>query len=281
MRGVPDPRGTTIAAARQRTWLALALSAVLLAAPAAAATDDSAAYAERVKAVIAHLLERRDFKPEAGCDDASVCADLMARLRAGAFEVIAPEERSERADMPTYLKVRRTCRGLDLTHIVAAHRRSTATRNFALYRLDVARPGRKGEQVLVFRAQHYVATDGQRAGNDEADEPRVVSPGAFIAFGFPSCRMLANAVSTEGDWFAKHNMIDDDDHVSELLRLGDHFFILNLEPIAGPAQARDTWWYALELWDWGARADADLRKRRHIYSFSYRPAEAYDRVGAR
>ncbi len=280
MRGSPDPRRPTAAPTFRRMRLVLVLSALLFARPAVAAEDPSS-YAERAKAIIGHLLEGHDFKPEAGCDEASACAALLTQLRSGAFEVIAPDERSERADMPTYLKVRRTCRGLDLAHITAAHQISTATRNFALYRLDVTRPGRKGEAIFVFRAQHYVATGGRRAGEDEADEPRVVWPGAFVAFGFPSCRTLSNAISTEGNWFAKHNVVDEDDHASELLKLGDRFFVLNLEPIAGPAQPKETWWYALELWDWGAHADADLRKRRHIYSFSYRPTAAYDRVGAR
>jgi hypothetical protein len=253
-------------------WLRLALSIGLLAPPLGAAlADDAPAYADRAKATIVQLLSGREFKEETGCDRAEPCASLLAGLRRGDFAVLEPTERSERPDMPSYLSARKHCPKLDLARVVAAHRTFTATRNFAIYRLDLPRPTRGSDEVLIFRAQHYVMRDGERRGAEDGDEAVAFWPGNFVAFGLPSCRFLSVALAEDGDRFAKHNAIDEADYASELLKIGDRYFVINLDPIAGPRQPKETWWYALQLWDLGSRADADRRKQRHVYSFGYKP----------
>jgi hypothetical protein len=248
----------------------LGATAVLLLAAAigTAEAQEQPDYAERAKGTIAQLLDGREFKPETGCERAEPCAALLAKLRAGQFAVVEPAERSERPDSPSYLKMRRKCPALDPTQIVASHRIFAATRNFAVYRLDPPRAARRGDEILVFRAQHYVGRDARPAGSEE---PPTLLPGTFTAMALPSCRLLSTAPAEDGDWFAKHNAIEDEDHASELLKIGERYFVLNLAPIAGPRQPKPSWWYTLELWDLGQHADADLRKQRRVYSFGYKP----------
>jgi len=183
--------------------------------------------------------------------------------------VVEPIEHSNRLDMPRYLALRQRCPWLDLARVKTAHRTYTATRNFAIYSLEA--PRASGEEIVVFRAQHYVDLDGRRSGAT-AGAPTAPWPGAYTAIELPHCRMLSTALAEDGDHFARHNKVEDADHASELLKIGDHYFVLNLVPIAGIKQPKETWWYALELWDLGPRADADLHHQRHVYSYGAKPA---------
>lgn len=255
--------------------LGLGLGALLLAGTIGAArADEALSYGDHAKAIIAQLLAGRDFKQESGCNRGEACAALLKQLRAGAFEVVEPAERSQRPDMPSYMSARRRCPAFDPAHIKASHRIFTATRNFAIYRLDIPRSQRGSEEVLVFRAQRYVVLEDARRAAADDEAPMTLLPGTFVAIAMPSCKFLSTAVAENGDRFAKHNDIDDADHASELVRMGGRYFVLNLDPIAGPWQAKESWWYVLQLWDLGPRADADRRKQRHIYSFGYKPAGA-------
>jgi hypothetical protein len=268
MHGVIDRRN----AGWRRARLSLGLAVGLLASPLApAVADEAPAYGSRAKATIMQLVAGREFKAESGCDRSEPCASLLARLRTGDFAVVEPAERSDRPDMPSYLKARKRCPKLDLARVVAAHRTFTATRSFAIYRLDLPRPAKGSDEVLIFRAQHYVMLEGKGPAAEDGDESVAFWPGNFVAFGVPSCRFLSIALAEDGDRFAKHNALDDTDYASELLKLGDRYFVVNLDPIAGPHQAKETWWYALQLWDLGTHADADRRKQRHVYSFGYKP----------
>lgn len=259
----------------RRAWPSLGLSAVLLALPLAAPmAEEDSSYAGRAKATIIQLLAGREFKAESGCDRSEPCASLLTRLRDGEFEVVEPAETSDRPDMPSYLKARRRCPRLDLAHVKAAHRIFTATRNFAIYRLDPPRLAKGGDEVLIFRAQHYVMLEGRGSAVEDGDEPVAFWPGNFVGFGYPSCRFLSIALAEDGDRFAKHNALEETDYASELLKFGDRYFVLNVDPIAGPHQARETWWYALQLWDLGPHADADRRKQRRVYTFGYKPVAA-------
>jgi hypothetical protein len=208
-----------------------------------------------------------------GCSDnldkLKLCAAIITRLRSGAFSVIEPIEQSDSANMPSYRRIRNKCSRLDPLHLKAAHHINVATRNFAMYKLDVPKAYTRGDEILVFRGQHYVvADDGPIAKGPDA---RVVWPGQFVAVGLPSCRQFSNATAQEGDRLAKHNIVGPNDYLSELVKIGDRYYVLNLDPVAGPNQPKVMWWYDLELWDWGTHADADLRHARHVYGFSYRP----------
>ena len=258
-------RATIEPGSKGRTRLAVAVTLLVLAAPGtglAAAAEDAPSYGERAKATIMQLVSGRAFKPERGCDRPSPCGPMLAALRAGKFTVVEPRENSDHADLPGYLAFRKRCPSLDLAHVKESHRTYTATRNFAIYSLDAP-----GQEIVVFRAQHFVAAEGKPRGN----EPTAPWPGAYTAIGLPGCRVLSTALAEDGDRFARHNKIDDADHASELLKVDDHYVVLNLVPIAGAAQPRESWWYNLELWDLGPRADADLRHQRRVYSFSYKP----------
>lgn len=246
----------------------LALAAAVLAFAVrgvghAAAAEDTPSYGERAKATIMQLVAGRAFKVEHGCDRPSPCGPMLTALHTGKFAVVEPREHGDHADLPTYLAFRRHCPSLDLAHVKEAHRTYTATRHFAIYYLDVS----AGQQIVVFRAQHFVAAEGKPRGN----EPIAPWPGAYTAISLPSCRVLSTALAEDGDRFAQHNKVDDTDHASELLKIDDHYVVLNLVPIAGPDQPKESWWYNLELWDLGPRADADLRHQRRVYSFSYKP----------
>lgn len=256
-------------------WTALALAAALMLTPAAdaadAAADASHAYADHAKATIAQLLNGRAFKPEGGCGEGADCAALLAKLRQGDFAVIEPVERSDRPDMPSYLHLRKRCRGLDPLAITVAHRPYAATRDFAVYRLEIPVSSRRRDEVLVFRGEHYVLADrGRGAASQESDHAALI-PGTYVAIAPRGCRLLSTAQAEDGDWLAKHNAIGSDDHASELLRIGGSYVVLNLAPIAGPQQPKASWWYTLELWDLGPHADADRRHQRRVYSFGYRP----------
>lgn len=256
---------------RQRWRLCTALAAALTGVPlAASVAGEAPSYAEHAKTVILRLLADRDFTPEAGCAPASFCAGLPARLRAGDFAVVEPVERSERPDMPIYLSARKRCPGLDPARITVAHHVFAATRSFAAYRLDLPRRG--GDETLIFRAKHYVQLAASGAVAATADGSATLLPGTFIAMSLRGCRLLAAARAEDGDWFAKHNLVAEDDHASELLLLDGRYVVLNLAPIAAPGLPKPSWWYALELWDLGAHADSDRRGQRHVYSFGYKPA---------
>src|SRR5216684_3446796 len=147
-------------------WLAVGFAAALLCAPAAARAQDAAGYSDRVKAVLARVMAGRDFKPGAGCDKIELCTQLITQLRAGDFSVIEPIERSERPDMPNYRRIRQKCAKVDPLHLRAARHINVATRNFAMYRLDVPKQLTGGDEILVFRGEHYVPVDrptGSRA----------------------------------------------------------------------------------------------------------------------
>ena len=247
--------------------LAIGFAAALLCAPAVPRAQDTAGYSDRVKAVLARVMAGREFKPGAGCDKIELCSQLIAQLRAGDLTVIEPIERSERPDMPSYRRIRQKCSKVDPLHLRAARHINVATRNFAMYRLDVPKHTIGGDEILVFRGEHYVPVDLPRSGREE----RAVWPGMFVAVGFPSCRQFSNATAQEGDRLARHNSVNENDFLSELVKVGNRYYIINLDPIAAPNQPRAVWWYDLEMWDWGPRADADLRHGRHVYSFSYRP----------
>lgn len=248
-------------------WSAIGVAAALLCAPAALHADDTAGYGDRVKAVLARVMANREFKPGAGCDNIELCTQLIKQLRAGDYTVIEPIERSERPDMPSYRRIRQKCAKVDPLHLKASRHINVATRNFAMYRLDVPKQLTGGDEILVFRGEHYVPVDLPRGSRDD----RAVWPGMFVAVGFPSCRQFSNATAQEGDRLARHNAVNENDYLSELVKVGNRYFIMNLDPIAAPNQPRVVWWYDLEMWDWGPRADADLRHGRHVYSFSYRP----------
>jgi hypothetical protein len=250
---------------RVRLAAAVAILALALGARPSAAADDLPSYGERAKTAILQLVAGHAFRPERGCDHPSPCGPMLAALRAGKFVVVEPREHADRADLPGYLAFRRRCPSLDLAHVKESHRTYTATRNFAIYYLDA--PGGASEQIVIFRAQHFVALEGKPRGN----EPTAPWPGAYTSISLPGCRVLSTALAEDGDRFARHNKIDDADHASELLKMDNRYVVLNLVPIAGAAQPKESWWYDLELWDLGPRADADLRKQRRVYSFSYKP----------
>jgi hypothetical protein len=264
--------------ARACPWLALVVAllvGVVSSGPAAAADAwaSEVSYETHVKATLQRVISGREFKPGAGCSDnlqkLETCAALIARLRSGNFTVFEPIEQSDRADMPSYRRIRNKCSRLDPLHLRASHHITVGTRNFAMYKLDVPKGLIGGDEILVFRAQHYlIADDGPVYKGPDA---RVIWPGQFVAIGFPSCRQLSNATAQEGDHLAKHNIVGSDDYLTELVKIGDHYFVLNLDPVAGPNQPKVMWWYDLELWDWGPHADADLRHARRVYGFSYRP----------
>ncbi|HZB93078.1 MAG TPA: hypothetical protein VE397_16655 [Stellaceae bacterium] len=253
-------------------WLSLA--AALLIAPLASAKADVAPdYAARAKTTIAALIKGRDFAPEDGCGDREACSALLAKLRAGDFAVIAPVERSQRPDLPSYLSARKRCPGLDPLRITVAHRVYAATRGFASYRVDLTGKGTRKEEILVFRAEHYVLEDRNPASGGGGGGPTLM-PGTFVAVALRGCRLLSTARAEDGDWLAKHNAIGDSDHASELLHVGESYYVLNLAPIAGPEQPKASWWYTLELWDLGPHLDADRRHQRRVYSFGYKPGAA-------
>jgi len=264
--------------ARACPWLALVVAMLLAVASGPAAAEEAWAgetsgYEQHVKATLQRIISGREFKPGTGCSDnlqkLGICAALIARLRSGNFTVFEPMEQSDRADMPSYRRIRNKCSRLDPLHLRASHHITVATRNFAMYKLDVPKHLIGGDEILVFRAQHYLISDNGPVY--KGADARVIWPGQFVAIGFPSCRQFSNATAQEGDHLAKHNIVGPDDYLTELVKIGDHYFVLNLDPVAGPNQPKVVWWYDLELWDWGPHADADLRHARRVYGFSYRP----------
>ena len=264
-----------------RACFAFSLSATLLAMLLGTARgDDTRSYSAHAKTTIGEILKGRTFMPEAGCEDLAACTVLLTRLRDGDFSVVEPAESSDRADMPSYLRVRSTCPALDPMRITLTHRTYEATRGFAAYRLNLPSTNKRADEILIFRAEHYVSLDASLPlAPAETVEQTVLVSGTFIAIGLRGCRLLSSTRAEDGDWLAKHNTIGDDDYASELLKIGERYFVLNLAPIAGPRQPEASWWYALELWDLGPGADADRRKHRHIYSFSYKPGAAPIGVG--
>ena len=150
MRGVVGDNRKALS----RALIGAALAAALLALAPGSSRADEQGYADRARATIMQLLDGRDFAPETGCGGAAPCAALMAKLRAGDFSVVPPEERSDKPDLPSYLRLRRQCRGHDPLRITAAHRVYAATRDFAAYRLDLPGPGKRHDEELLFRAEH-------------------------------------------------------------------------------------------------------------------------------
>jgi hypothetical protein len=256
---------------RRRRLIGLGLAAALVAWPAVAPrADEAQSYGDHARATIAGLLNGRDFAPEDGCGRGATCAKLIRALRLGDFAVVAPAEQSDRPDLPDYLHLRKRCPGLDPLRVTLAHRLYAATRDFAVWRLQVSGPGRRGSEVLVFRGEHYVAVGARGFPPPDAPHTALI-PGSYVALSPRGCRLLATARAEDGDWLAKHNAIGENDHASELLQLGGSYFVLNIAPIAGPQQPKASWWYTLELWDLGPQADAARRHDEHVYSFGYKP----------
>jgi hypothetical protein len=246
--------------------LALVAGLWLCLAPAARA-DDGEAYAKRAGEILARLLEQRDFKPEPECAPIAYCENLLARLRAGAFRVLAPSEQSDAPDLPSYLRLRRKCRNFDLVHIGVARHRLTATRNFATYKLGPETAGRLGE-VMIFRAEHYIPAGAQ--GRD-AEAPAATWPGAFVAVAVTRCRVLATDTIEEADRYAKHNPVAPDEHLSELLMIDGRLFVINLVPVIAGHEPKRAWWYKLSLSEWSTLGSFDRQRHRQHYEFSYRP----------
>jgi hypothetical protein len=248
-------------------FLALAATCWLFLA-AAARADDADLYAKHAGEILARLLDQREFKPEPECAPVERCEALLARLRAGAFHIVAPSEQSDSPDLPSYRRLRQRCRNVDLVHIGVARHRLTATRNFAAYKLEASRS--LGE-VMVFRAEHYVAGDASTS-----DAQPATWPGAFVAVGVTRCRVLATATVEEGDRYAKHNPVASDEHLSELLMIDGQLFILNLVPVIAGHEPKRAWWYKLSLSEWGPLATFDRQHHRPHYEFSYRPPTLSD-----
>ena len=251
---VPGGRGLRLLAAAVTFSLSLA---------AAARADDANLYAKHAGEILARLLDQRDFKPEPECAPVERCEALLARLRAGAFDILAPSEQSDSPDLPSYRRLRQKCRNVDLVHIGVARHRLTATRNFAAYKLE---PTRRLGEVMIFRAEHYVAGDARAS-----DAQPATWPGAFVAVGIAHCRVLATATVEEGDRYAKHNPVAADEHLSELLMIDGQLFVLNLVPVIAGHEPKRAWWYKLSLSEWGALATFDQQRHRPHYEFSYRP----------
>jgi hypothetical protein len=235
---------------------------------AAARADDADLYAKRAGETLARLLDQRDFKPEPECAPVERCEALLARLRAGAFQIFAPSEQSDSPDLPSYRRLRQRCRNVDLVHIGVARHRLTATRNFAAYKLEAARG--LGD-VMIFRAEHYVAGDASASDAQPASWP-----GAFVAVGVAHCRVLATATVEEGDRYAKHNPVAADEHLSELLMIDRQLFVLNLVPVIAGHEPKRAWWYKLSLSEWGTLATVDRQRHLPHYEFSYRPPTLSD-----
>lgn len=263
---------------RRRTGLGLCLGLALLGAPlgAARAQQETPGYTEQAKATITQLLANREFKPQAGCNRGAPCAGLLAELRAGKFAVVAPAEQSDHADMPSYLRTRKACSGLDPAQVKLSHHTYRATRDFAIYRLESASASRKHREILIFRGIDYTIRNGPHGARAATFSGPPLLPGAYVVFSLPDCRLLATAPAEDGDRFARHNVVETGDHASELITIGNHYFVINLAPIAGPGQDKASWWYALELWDLGRNSDAGLRRQPRAYSFSYRPGTTVD-----
>src|SRR5258708_30232735 len=136
-------------------WLTVGFGLAWQGAPAAARAQDTVGYSDGVKAVLARVMAGRDFKPGAGCDKIELCTLLITQLRAGDLSVIEPIERSERPDMPSYRRIRQKCAKVDPLHLRAARHINVATRNFAMYRLDAPKQLTGGDEILVFRGEHY------------------------------------------------------------------------------------------------------------------------------
>ncbi len=256
-----------------RALLALAAGLWLSFAPAAQA-EEGTVYAQHASEVLAHLLENRDFKPEPECAPLAYCETLLARLRAGAFRVLAPSEQSDSPDLPSYVRLRHKCRSFDLVHI-GVHHRLTATRNFATYKLGAEASGRPGD-VLIFRAEHYIAADAQ----GRADEAQAATwPGAFVAIAVTRCRVLVTDTIEEADRYAKHNPVAADEHLSELLVIDGRLFVINLVPVIAGHEPKRAWWYKLSLSEWGTLATFDPQHHRPRYEFSYRPATLSEEQG--
>ena len=251
----------------RRVLPALVAGLWLLLTPAAQA-QDSDAYAKRASEILAHLLDQRDFKPEPECAPVADCQRLLARLKEGSFRILAPSEQSDSPDLPSYLRLRHKCRSLDLFHIGVARHRLTATRNFATYRLGPETVGRLAD-VMIFRAEHYIAVDPQ---GEAASAQPATWPGAFIAIGVTRCRVLTTDTIEEADRYAKHNPVAADEHLSELLVIDGHLFVINLVPVIAGHEPKRAWWYKLSLSEWGALGTFDGRHHRPRYEFSYRPA---------
>ena len=249
---------------RRASLALLAVVPTVITPLVAAKADETLSYGERAKTIILKLVQGRSFAPTQGCEDAAPCNELLARLHAADFSVVAPAELSDRLDMPDYARVRKHCPGLDPLHITFAHRVYAPTHGFAVYRLDLPSTRKSADEILIFRAQHYVPV----GGTAEFEEKTPLTPGTFVSIGLRGCRLLSTARAEDGDWLAKHNAIGDSDHASELLTFGGRYVVLNLAPIAAPRQPKANWSYALELWDLGPGADADRRKRRRVYSFT-------------
>jgi hypothetical protein len=234
----------------------------------AARAEDAEAYAQHAGAILARLLDQRDFKPEPECAPVERCEGLLAHLRDGAFRILAPSEQSDAPDMPSYRRLRQKCRNVDLVHIGVARHRLTATRNFAAYKLGRETVTRLGE-VMIFRAEHYVAAD---AHGQATDAQPAAWPGAFVAVAVVRCRVLATATVEEGDRYAKHNPVAADEHLSELLVIDGRVFVLNLVPVIAGHEPKRAWWYKLSLSEWGTFATFDRQRHQPHYEFSYRPA---------
>src|SRR5260221_5354818 len=157
----------------------------------------------------------RDFKPGAGCDKIELCTLLITQLRAGDLSVIEPIERSERPDMPSYRRIRQKCAKVDPLHLRAARHINVATRNFAMYRLDVPKQLTGGDEILVFRGEHYGPMD--RPGGASREEP-AVWPGMFVAVRVPSCRQVSNATAHESDPLARPHSLKQDEYLNGLVQ---------------------------------------------------------------
>src|SRR5208282_3613610 len=121
----------------RRVAIASCVLLIVGASVRSAGAADAGDYREHARATFHALFDARKFVPSGGdCDTSKQrCREVLAKLRAGGFNFLAPIERSDHlSDMPTYRRIKKTCPNADFPETDIAGLRTEPTRGFALYR---------------------------------------------------------------------------------------------------------------------------------------------------
>ncbi len=238
------------------TYLALLLGffAALMTSSAAVGSDDTYlispdqahAYSERVKTLMRHIFGNRTFFLDKGCLhhklDEQICRYVVQKLKAGEFDVVAPDEWSENdPNLPTLVEIRDRCRGLNLREdpLMLSWGMGYVTTDLSVYHFYKRSKNHNGNLVYGFQGKHYY-----RVWFDYPSFYGDWMAGHFIVFEYPGCvRVDAHFFRDQEGCSPKPQRFVPRDYVAEFVQIEDLLFWINLYP--------ECFHYVLEFVDLG------------------------------
>ena len=164
---------------------AIILAGALLIFGQSAAAADSEVYTREIRESFRRLIGNHNFIPDSTFCKRSLsqCKDVYRKIIKGDFAFISPTERSDNLqDLPVFNEILKKCSNFDFLHDEIQFIPVTAARGFALYRVPKTHWEKAGQDIFIFRAEDYLASNGHRRVD-----------GVFITFDRKACKILSQS----------------------------------------------------------------------------------------